>query len=83
MDIQVLIEDNYEWLKQLVLYKRFVYYYPIQDVEDLTHDIILVLLEENVVDKEEWGRVIHRVLDKHTKRRKRNKEKVRIPAFVL
>ena len=83
MEIRVLVEENYEWLKQLVAHKRYVYYYPRHEVEDLTHDIVVELIEQEVVDKGEWGRIIHRVLDRHTKRRKRNKEKIRIPDEVL
>ena len=83
MDIRILVEKNYEWLKQVVAHRRFVYFYPAADIDDLTHDIIVELLEDNVVDKGEWGSVIHRVLDRQSKRRKRNRETYRIPNELL
>ncbi len=83
MDISILIEENYEWLKRIVAKKRFTYNYSVQDIDDLTHDIIVELMEQNAVDVGGWGRHIHRVLDRKYKQRIRNKEKARIPDDVL
>lgn len=83
MDIRILVEENYDWLKQVVAHRRFTYNYSVTDIEDLTHDIIVELLTKNVVDRGKWGSTIHKVLDKHNKRKRRNRETIPIPSEVV
>ena len=83
METQVLItEQNYDWIKSEVTRKRRTYYLQEQDVEDLTHDIIIQILEDKVATGK-WGATIIKVLNRNKQRITRNKEKTRIPNEVL
>ena len=83
METQVLItEQNYDWIKSEVTRKRRTYYLQEQDVEDLTHDIIIQILEDKVATGK-WGATIIKVLNRNKQRILRNKEKTRIPNEVL
>ncbi len=74
-DIHDWLEDNYTWLRQYVEYKRFMFGYSKASCEDRTHDCVVELLESPPDDEDGIGAVLHRVLDRHNKRRIREKKR--------
>ena len=77
-----MTEQDYDWIKSEVIHKRHTYYLQDQDVMDLTHDIVVEILEDQVA-RGKWGVTINKVLNRNKQRIVRNREKTRLPQEVL
>lgn len=71
MLINELLDKEYENLKSRVEQAGYSHYFTSTDVEDMLHDVCLKILEEDIVDTEEWGAVISNVVGSYRRDRTR------------